>query len=477
MKNKLLKTIGSLFFMSLSVGLFADETPIESLSSYKLKNGLELYVAENHAVPLVYIEIAVRAGGVAQTEETAGVFHLYEHLMFDGNKKYPTAQSIQNEFTNLGVASYNGSTSVDYVNYYFTIPSSKLEEGLDFWNYAIRTPIINKTVLEAEKKVVLQEIQGEMNDLSTDLTKVLSETLFAETPWINNPGGSIDSVKNATVKQLKNMQKQYYIPNNSALFVGGDVDPDQVYELVNKIFGNWKAGKNPWENNKLQKNKTPLEESKKYVISYDQLSNQIAAIEVYFRGPDAEFDRRDTYAADTLLFAARDPKCYFKTSLTSNSNLGIIDKEYCSISYQTKRRSGVLSFEGVVYAPNQYMPLRGELFAEAVVDAVKGTLPVDSPLTDRSIQMLHKLMYNDSLYEQETYGTLLSSVRFWWACADSDYYYTYNENIKSTNAQDVADFISRYVENQKPVIVILLNPDILAETKAEFIEAGYEVIE
>ena len=53
----------------------------------KLHNGLEVFTLENTSTPLVYIEIAVRAGGIAQTEETAGLFHLYEHMMFKGNKK------------------------------------------------------------------------------------------------------------------------------------------------------------------------------------------------------------------------------------------------------------------------------------------------------------------------------------------------------------------------------------------------------
>lgn len=477
MKNTRIKVLAALVFAGLTSGLFADETPIPNLSSYKLNNGLELFVAENHAVPLVYIEIAVRAGGIAQTDETAGLFHLYEHLMFDGNKKYPTQQNIQNEFTNLGVASYNGSTTVDYVNYFFTIPADKLEEGLDFWNYAIRTPIINKTVLEKEKKVVLQEIKGQMNDVAHKSTEILGKTFFKESPWINSPGGTEESVKNATVKQLKDIQKQYYIPNNSALFVGGDVNPKQVYGLVNKIYGSWKPGKNPWENKRTQLNKAPLDSVQKFVIGYDQLSDQIAITDVYFRGPDAEFDRKDTYLADTLLFAASDPKSYFKTSLANISSLGIMDSEYCSIGYQTKRRSGLITVEAVMYAPNQFMPLRGQIFAEAIADALKGTLPVDSPLTDRSMQLLHKLMYNENLYEQETFVSLLSTVRFWWACADSDYYYNYNNNIKSTTAEDVNDFISRYIEDQNPLIMILVNPEVLKECKAEFEAAGYEVIE
>ena len=61
----------------------------------------------------------------------------------------------------LGVADHNGVTSTDYVRYYFTVPADKLENGLAFWNAAMRTPLLDEHEFENEKKVVLSEIQAE----------------------------------------------------------------------------------------------------------------------------------------------------------------------------------------------------------------------------------------------------------------------------------------------------------------------------
>src|SRR5574344_1837509 len=79
----------AVLFCALSFPLFAEKTRIAGLYQYTLDNGLELFVAENHAAPLVYIKLSVKAGGIAQTPETAGVFHLYEHMMFEGDSQYP----------------------------------------------------------------------------------------------------------------------------------------------------------------------------------------------------------------------------------------------------------------------------------------------------------------------------------------------------------------------------------------------------
>ncbi len=150
--------------LSSMLTLAAKETPIDDLYEYKLDNGLSLFVAENHSVPLVYIEIAVKAGATTQTPETAGLFHLYEHMMFKGNELYPNSAAVQRAVKDMGVSKWNAYTEIDCVHYYFTLPSDQLENGMAFWNAAIRAPLMNEQELENEKKVVLSEIQGDTKD-------------------------------------------------------------------------------------------------------------------------------------------------------------------------------------------------------------------------------------------------------------------------------------------------------------------------
>src|SRR5574344_1326252 len=149
--NKKIRYIFLALVVSIATTLcFAEKTPVENLYEYKLDNGLELFVMENHAAPLTYIEIAVKAGGIAQTKETAGLFHLYEHMMFKGNSKYPTAAAVQRAINDMGVASWNGSTGAEYVNYFFTVPSHLTKEGLEFWSAAIRDPLFDSKELDNE---------------------------------------------------------------------------------------------------------------------------------------------------------------------------------------------------------------------------------------------------------------------------------------------------------------------------------------
>ncbi|MBR4599580.1 MAG: insulinase family protein, partial [Treponema sp.] len=110
-------------FLALLAFAYAEDTSIPGVYRYRFENGLELFVAENNAAPLAYIEIAVRAGAVTQNPENAGLFHLYEHMMFKGNEKYENQQAFMEGADELGQIDQNGSTSIDRVNYFFTIPS------------------------------------------------------------------------------------------------------------------------------------------------------------------------------------------------------------------------------------------------------------------------------------------------------------------------------------------------------------------
>ncbi len=119
-------------------------------------------------------------------------------------------------------------------------------------------------------------------------------------------------------------------------------------------------------------------------------------------------------------------------------------------------------------APDQYLADRAIDFAQEVSKALEGVLPVDSPVTEYAIQNVHQQLYNSSVYEQETADGLLSTARFWWCCADTDYYYSYPDNIKNTQAKDVSEFLGKYIYGKNPLVLIYLNPEIYEQTKADF---------
>ena len=331
--------MAAIFFMAVTA-VFAEKTSVENLYQYTLDNGLTVFEVENHAVPLVYIEIAVRAGAKDQTPETAGLFHLYEHMMFKGNALYKDAAEVQHALSELGVTNWNGTTGIDCVNYFFTIPSDRIEDGLAFWNAAIRSPNMDRNEFENEKKVVLSEIEGDIADPSHIYMNTMNSQLFPEAPYRLSPGGSTPVVKNATLDQLLDIKEKFYIPANSALFIGGDIDPEETFRLVEKIWGSWSNNGMAVPKPQAELTKNPFSKTTAMVMPYDQMSPQIASVSISYRGPDTDFDLEDTYAADYFCQLNIDPQGTLIQTLYSKKDLMIPGTEYIGQSYNTVRQSG-----------------------------------------------------------------------------------------------------------------------------------------
>ncbi len=128
----------------------------ERIFTTKLDNGLEVIAIENYTVPLVTISIAVKNGAYTEPPEYNGLSHLYEHMFFKGNKAIPNQEKYMERQRELGMV-WNGSTSTEFVNYYFTLSKDSLQPGLIFMKNAIETPLFNQAELEKEREVVLGE--------------------------------------------------------------------------------------------------------------------------------------------------------------------------------------------------------------------------------------------------------------------------------------------------------------------------------
>lgn len=475
--NKRLSILAMLLVLFANLCAFADKTPVENLYQYNLDNGLTLFVAENHSVPLAYIEIAVRAGGTTQTPETAGLFHLYEHMMFKGNALYPNAASVQRALSDMGVASWNGTTGTDHVNYFFTIPSSELENGLAFWNAAIRSPNMDAAELENEKPVVLSEIEGDASDPSYIYYYYQNCKMFPDAPYRNDPAGSIQVVTTATVDQLHDMQNKYYIPANAALFVGGDVNPAEVYKMVNEIYGSWSNNGNSRPGNGPQQNVAPFADVQYAVMPYDQMAPQITQVTISWRGPDVDFAEEDTYAADYLGSLLADPAGKFKTALVNDEDLGIPASDYVSGGYGTVRANGTYDFRAVMLSPEVNLIERTDKLLDQIQNNIIPSIVNDPASFNKAkIKEMGEQRKMDTIRSSETASGLLSNLRFWWTCCSPEYYYSYDSRMSKVSQKNLQNFSRKYFEGKKPLVTVLVNPSVYEMYKDAFAAKGYEVI-
>src|SRR5258705_1116006 len=97
----------------------------------QLPNGLEIVVLEDHSIPLVTCELAVRNGSFTEPPELNGLSHLFEHMFFKANRASITGETYLDTIDQLGII-YNGQTQEELVNYYFTSTSTKWPVAMRF---------------------------------------------------------------------------------------------------------------------------------------------------------------------------------------------------------------------------------------------------------------------------------------------------------------------------------------------------------
>jgi len=480
--KKLIITAAVFIFSAVA---FAKETPVQGLNEYRLENGLTLFTLEDHNVPLVYIEIAFRTGAVDSTPETAGLFYLYEHLMFRGNALYTTPNEMQEALYDMGVLDWKGNSNVDYTNFSFTVPSNELERGLAFWNAAVRTPNVQDLELTVLRENIARRIEQNQKNQGAQFNGYSALNLFPDAPYRTDATGCAKVIRNATVAQICDLQSKFFIPKNAALFVGGDIDPALVYELTQKIFGDW-TNKSSRVNSSEQveytipknkkQNPAPFDSTKFSVMPYQDAGEKYAQLSVKFRGPDTDFDIEDTYVADYLCSLMLDPQGVFKKTFCENTELGIPGTEYIDSSYVTKREDGVIEIKAALNNPADNLALRADEFVhitkEVFSEIVRNPAFFEKDFVKEKARALKDL---DSIAGETAQGKL-ATLRFWWACASSDYFYSYHERLSSVTQEEAKAFVEKYIEGKNPLVTVAVAPSYYESQKDDFAKKGFEVI-
>src|SRR5437868_6264346 len=204
--------------------------PTADIADRKLANGLEIVVLEDHSVPIVTIELAVRNGSFTEPPELNGLSHLYEHMFFKANRAIANQEEYLQRIGQLGIA-YNGETREEVVEYYFTTTSPNIRAAMNFMRDATRYPLFDEKEFQREQQVVIGEIDRNESEPGYYLNREMSGRLFYKYPSRKNPLGDRKTVATSTTAMMRLIQGRYYVPNNSALVITGDVQTEEIYRM------------------------------------------------------------------------------------------------------------------------------------------------------------------------------------------------------------------------------------------------------
>jgi zinc protease len=204
-------------------------------NQFVLENGLQVFVHEDHSTPMAAVNILYNVGARDEDENKTGFAHLFEHLMFGGSQNIP---SYDEPLQKVG-GENNAFTSNDITNYYITLPAVNIETA--FWLESDRMLSLSfdPEVLEVQRSVVIEEFkQRYLNQPYGDVWLKLRPLAYQVHPYKwPTIGKDISHIEKATMQDVKDFFKKFYIPNNAFMVVAGDVKTHEIKKLAEKWFG------------------------------------------------------------------------------------------------------------------------------------------------------------------------------------------------------------------------------------------------
>jgi len=213
-------------------------------SRHELSNGLRVVLSPDSTIPVVGVNLWYAVGSRNERPGRTGFAHLFEHMMFQGSANVPKGSHF--ELVERAGGSLNASTWFDRTNYFESLPAHHLELAL--WLEADRMgwmlPALTQDKLDNQRDVVKNEKRQRYdNQPYGDWSERIQEMVFPEDhPYHHTVIGSMEDLDAASLQDVEDFFRTFYVPNNAVLTLCGDVDADAALELVERQFGEIPAG-------------------------------------------------------------------------------------------------------------------------------------------------------------------------------------------------------------------------------------------
>ncbi len=270
---------------------------------YQLENGLRVYLTENHEEPRFYAEIAVAAGSKHDPANATGLAHYLEHLLFKGNRnmgtldyeteqpyldqivelyeqhfnstddgeraeiyaeinrvaqlaaQYAVPNEIDKVYNNMGAGGLNAHTSYEETVYKVGLPSNRLAQWAEIESDRFVNPVFR--LFHTELETVYEELNRSLDNSDRIILYATDELLYKNHPYGQQPTiGKPEHLKNPSLVFIQEYFDTYYVPNNMAVFISGDIDIDETIDLISDKFGAWEPREvpevGPWVEQPLQ---------------------------------------------------------------------------------------------------------------------------------------------------------------------------------------------------------------------------------
>lgn len=204
-----------------------------------LENGVRVIVREAHEAPIVALDVYIRFGSALETDETNGVAHTIEHLVFQGMSGSRVGR-LPRLIEGLG-GRVTAETSRDHTHFAVAVPPDGLEEAATQLAVAIRNPETDPAILARERNIIAHELAQQADNPVLQLQELSYRLGFTKHGYRLSPGGTRESLANLSRADIQRAHDAYYTGPNTAVIVVGDVDTEEAFRVVSAAFHSFPA--------------------------------------------------------------------------------------------------------------------------------------------------------------------------------------------------------------------------------------------
>jgi predicted Zn-dependent peptidase len=454
---------------------------------YKLQNGLTVILTENHLEPRIMTLITTKAGSKNDPATNTGLAHYLEHMLFKGTDKYGSLDfekeqvelakieslyekynittdtserkaiyhqidsvsgeaakfAIANEYdkmvSGIGAKMSNAFTNFENTTYMENVPSNNLDKFFAIQAERFRNPILR--LFHTELEAVYEEKNIGLDNGDNKIFEGMFASLFKKHPYgTQTTIGTIEHLKNPSLKAIREYYYQNYVPNNMAIILAGDLDADKTIASVEKYFGAWKSKEVP-------------------KFTFEPEAERTEKEEITVKSPDEEsvavgFKMPNTNSQEAIV-------CDLVSSILYNGKSGLIDKNLVK-SQKVLQASGfnyLLKDYGIMFF--QGKPLQGQSLGD-VKDMILAQIEklkkgdFDADLIQATVNNLKV----NRVREQENSVNMAFVLNDVFAAEKSwETYLNNSQRMGKITKQDVVAFANKWFGNNYTVVYKLTGED------------------
>lgn len=344
-----------------------------------LENGLTVVTVEMPHIHTLELAVFVRAGLRFEDEHNNGISHFLEHMLFRGNREYPTSILLNREFEAIG-RDLRASTLTEHTFFGFSPHPPHLDKAMELFAHFFREPTFPQIHLERE--IILEEYQEDLNGegVNVDIDNLACKLLYEGSPLAMQTIGTEETIRSIDVGMLRDYFKTHYAPQNMVLVGAGPVTHEPFLDLAGNHFSKLENGSRTISPGHFVE--SVVEEQKRPEFSFQYDSDSQVQLQVCFRG--ISYNDPDYYAL-SLINRAFDDGFSSRLQMALREDRGLVYSVECRVT--TLSDIGTVDFD-VTVRPEKLLRV-----AEILFNEIRRFL--DSGVTEEELEHVKKRYFYD----------------------------------------------------------------------------------